>query len=156
MKNAQEYENAAKDVANAANTYSGKQGYNKMIESGIDNAVDLGTAAANEMIEDKYVPTGPGATGAGANANAYNAAVGAGASANQAAKEGFDQGMNIQNARNQALYNANTVAAQQKMKQADIDYQAANQAVQEGMNTVANAANTWNSIRKTSNGRSID
>ena len=156
MKNAQEYEEAAQSVANAANTYSGKQGYDKMIDSGIDNAVELGTAAANEQIEDKYVPTGPGATGAGANANAYNNAVNAGAAANQAANSGFDQGMTLQNARNQALYNANTVLAQQKMKQSDIDTAATQQAVQEGLNTASNAANTWNSIRKTSNGRDID
>ena len=57
------------------------------------------------------------------------------------------------NAENQAKYNANTVEAQQAMKQADIDYGVANQTAQEALNTAGNAAQTWNQLRRTQNGR---
>lgn len=156
VKNAEEYKQAAQDVRSATDKYSGQQGYDKMMQSGINEAYELGTAAANENVADAYVPTGPGATGSGANTNAYQSAKNVGANANQAAQSGFDQGMSMQQARNQALYNANTALAQQKMKQADIDYNAANQAIQEGMNVASNAANTYNSLRRTKNGREID
>ena len=156
VKNANEYAQAAQQVKDAANKYSGKEGYNKIKDEGINEAVQFGQAAGNEMAAEEFVPQGPGATGAGATSNAYNKSNQVAGATNSAARAGLEQGMSRQQARNEALYNANTVLAQQKMKQSDIDTAAANQAVQEGMNAISNGANLYNSLRRTKNGREID
>ena len=155
VKNANEYAQAAQQVKDAANKYSGKEGYNKIKDEGINEAVQFGQAAGNEMAAEEFVPQGPGATGAGATSNAYNKSNQVAGATNSAARAGLEQGMSRQQARNEALYNANTVLAQQKMKQSDIDTAAANQAVQEGMNAISNGANLYNSLRRSNKNNNI-
>lgn len=147
MENAEAYQKAANDIRKYTQEYSGQSGYEKMLQEGLDQTSTFGTIAGNELSANKKTPTMPGTGYAGATAVAHKKDGEVGEVANQAAQAGFEQGMANQQARNQALYNANTALAQQKLNQADIDYKAKTQAAQEIGNTVANAAQTYNSIR---------
>lgn len=153
MKKVGAYKQAAKEVKDATKKHSGTALYNDMINTGIDQAVDTGNAMANEIAASEYVPTNPGVTGSGANTAAYQNAAGKAALANDAANKGLDEGMNYSANRNAALYGAKTTQAQQLAKQADIEYNVANQATKEGLGIASDIAKTANSIRKTSNGR---
>lgn len=151
-KKIEAYQNAAKQVKEAADKYSGEAGFQRMIDRANMYASEDAQSMGNEMAAATYAPTNPGAV-EGKNAAAYNAAGEAGNAVNNTAMNSYNQGMVDANAENQAKYNANTVEAQQAMKQADIDYGVANQTAQEALNTAGNAAQTWNQLRRTQNGR---
>lgn len=153
-KKIEAYQNAAKQVKEAADKYSGEAGFQRMIDRANMYASEDAQSMGNEMAAATYAPTNPGAV-EGKNAAAYNAAGEAGNAVNSTAMNSYNQGMVDANAENQAKYNANTVEAQQAMKQADIDTSATRQASQEIMNTVANAANTYGQLRTTKNGREV-
>ena len=142
MKKVGAYKQAAKEVKDATKKHSGT-----------DQAVDTGNAMANEIAASEYTPTNPGVTGSGANTAAYQNAAGKAALANETANKGLDEGMNYSANRNAALYGAKTTQAQQLAKQADIEYNVANQATKEGLGAASDIAKTANSIRKTNNGR---
>lgn len=141
------YKKASEDVRNATDKYSGKNALDTMTTSGRDYSTEMGNAVGGQMVADNIAPTSPGVTGAGANALAYNNSQNVGNKVQSAAQSGFNQGVSNAQAMNDALYNKETVGAQQAMNQADINYNVANQAVQEGMNTVGNIAQTYNTIK---------
>lgn len=149
------YRNGANQIKSAIGQYSGDEGFRKMIEKGNEYASQDAKLATELANQQAFMPQNPNG-GANAKAEMANNAMNAGETVNSAALGGLQQGMSDQNAINNANYNAATVGAQQAMKQADIDYNVANQAAHEGMNTLGNMAGTINSIRRTSNGREID
>lgn len=151
----QAYVNAAKEVRDATNKYSGKNAYNQEVAEGKDMSYDAGNLAGSELAAERLQNLGPGITGAGAMANAVNAAGTSANAANQAAQGGFNTGMS--NAANTlaSKYNRATTRANQLMNQADIDYGVSTQRAQEAMNTVGNVANTYNQLRRTKNGRNV-
>lgn len=146
MDNAKAYKKAADDIKKATEKYSGKEGYNKMVQEGMDYASDIGTAAGNEALAFQYSPENPGSTGAGTASQAAQNAGNVADTASMSALSGFNQGMANQQARNEALYNKETTQAQQALKQANIDYNVANQTAQLGMDAVSGILNAGNSI----------
>ena len=152
------YADAAKEVRNAAEQYSGKNAYEEMVRQGKDMSSTMGDMTGSALAAERLQNNNPGVTGAGAMANAYqNAGTSAGAASN-AAQGGFQTGMSNASTDLASKYNKATTRANQLMKQADIDYGVTNQRNQEIMNTVSNTANTVNQLipRRTSNGRKID
>jgi len=149
------YRQAAQQVREATEKYSGKNAYDSMVNKGQDYMGKDMASMGTEMAANVYQPTNPGA-GATAQANALNAADRAANVVNETGLNALQSGMSDANAANQAKYNAATTQAQQLMNQADIRYGVANQAVQEGMNALGSTANTINSLRTTKNGREID
>lgn len=129
------YREAAKKVREAAEKYSGENLYQGMRTAGDDMAYRQ--AMASEQPYNQ--PTNPGQTN-NAMGIANQAALTAAGNANAAGVAGREQGMAIEKGKKDALYNAETVAAQQMMKQAGIDYNVANQAAQAGANAVAGTA----------------
>lgn len=136
------YKDAAKKVRKATEEYSGKKGFEKQFAEGIDTAGDLGTAMANQVSANTYVPNAPGTTGTGVLADAYGNAKGAADATQNMAENGFYQGMSNQANLNAANYNKETAEADLAMKQADIDYNVANQTAQEVLNGASNIAKT--------------
>ena len=104
----QAYKDAAKKVRNATEEYSGKKGFEKQFAEGIDTAGDLGTAMANQVSANTYVPNAPGTTGTGVLADAYGNAQGAAEATQNMAENGFYQGMANQANLNAANYNKDT------------------------------------------------
>ena len=156
------YADAAKEVRNAAEQYSGKNAYNEMVSQGKDMSSTMGDMAGSALAAERLENNNPGVTGAGAMANAYqNAGTSANAAGN-AAQGGFQAGMNNASTELNSKYNKATTRANQLMKQADIDYNVTSQRNKEIMDTVANAGNTYNQIapswsnNKTNNGRQVD
>lgn len=149
------YKNGAYQIKSAIGQYSGDEGFRKMVDKGNDYASQDAKLATELSNQQAFMPQNPNG-GMNAKAEMTNNAMNAGETINSAALGGLQQGMSDQNAINNANYNAATVGANQAMKQADIDYNVANQAAQESMNTLGNMAGTINSIRRTSNGREID
>lgn len=147
------YADAAKEVRNAAEQYSGKNAYEEMIRQGKDVSSTMGDMAGSALAAERLQNTNPGVTGAGAMANAYQNAGTSANAASDAAQSGLQTGMSNASTDLSSKYNKATTRANQLMKQADIDYNVATQRNQEIMNTVANAANTANQIRSTKNGR---
>ena len=147
------YADAAKEVRNAAEQYSGKNAYQEELRQGKDVSSTMGDMTGSALAAERLQNNNPGVTGAGAMANAYqNAGTSAGAAAN-AAQGGFQTGMGNASTELNSKYNKATTRANQLMKQADIDYNVATQRNQEIMNTIGNVANTANQIRSTKNGR---
>ena len=152
------YADAAKEVRNAAEQYSGKNAYQEELRQGKDMSSTMGDMAGSALAAERLQNNNPGVTGAGAMANAYqNAGTSANAAGN-AAQGGFQAGMNNASTELNSKYNKATTRANQLMKQADIDYNVTNQRNKEIMNTIANSTNTANQIipRRTSNGREVD
>lgn len=152
------YADAAKEVRNAAEQYSGKNAYQEMISQGKDMSSTMGDMAGSALAAERLQNNNPGVTGAGAMANAYqNAGTSANAAGN-AAQGGFQTGMGNASTELNSKYNKATTRANQLMKQADIDYNVTSQRNKEIMDTVANGINTANQIipRRTSNGREVD
>lgn len=156
------YADAAKEVRNAAEQYSGKNAYNEMVRQGKDMSSTMGDMAGSALAAERLQNNNPGVTGAGAMANAYqNAGTSANAAGN-AAQGGFQTGMNNASTELNSKYNKATTRANQLMKQAGIDYNVTMQRNKEIMNTIANAGNTYNQIapswsnNKTNNGRQVD
>ncbi len=149
------YADAAKEVRNAAEQYSGKNAYEEMIRQGKDMSSTMGDMTGSALAAERLQNNNPGVTGAGAMANAYqNAGTSANAAGN-AAQGGFQTGMGNASTDLSSKYNKATTRANQLMKQADIDYNVATQRNKEIMDTIANTATTANQIipRRTSNGR---
>lgn len=148
------YRSGSSSMKTAAGQYSGAEGFRKMVEKGNEYASQDAKLATELANQQTFMPQNPN-SGMNAKAEMANNAMNAGETVNSAALGGLQQGMSDQNAINAAKYNAATVGAQQAMKQADIDYNVANQAAKEGMNTVSNMASTINQIRRTDNGRQV-
>ena len=157
-KKIKSYADAAKEVRNAAEQYSGKNAYNEMVSQGKDMSSTMGDMAGSALAAERLENNNPGVTGAGAMANAYQNAGTSANAAGDAAQGGFQTGMGNASTELNSKYNKATTRANQLMKQADIDYNVTSQRNKEIMDTVANSANTANQIipRRTSNGREVD
>ena len=159
------YADAAKEVRNAAEQYSGKNAYNEMVRQGKDMSSTMGDMTGSALAAERLQNNNPGVTGAGAMANAYQNAGTSADAASNAAQGGFQTGMNNASTELNSKYNKATTRANQLMKQANIDYNVTNQRNQEIMNTIANGVDTYNKVapsfnnktnNKTSNGRDVD
>ena len=147
------YKEAAKEVRDAVKQYAGANAYNQMNIEGANQADLIGNAVGGELAAQRYDALNPGVTGAGAMNAADNAATESTEATNEASQKGLLEGMKQAGDTMDAKYNAATARAHQLMKQADIDYNVANQRNQEIMNTISNLGNTFNSLRSTKNGR---
>lgn len=153
------YKEAAKEVREAAEKYSGKNAYNEMLSQGKDMSSTMGDMAGSSIAAERLQNNNPGVTGAGAMANAYQNAGTSANTASNAAQNGLHTGMSNASTDLASKYNKATTRANQLMKQADIDYNVSNQRSKETMNTISNTANTVNQLiptRRTSNGREVD
>ena len=126
-------EKATKNMKNATEEYSGKKALEKMYNAGLQGAYDYGTSMGNEMASQAFTPQNPGSTGTGINSAAMLAGQEAGDIAKNAAISGFNSGMNNEAAMNAAKYNEMANKTNLELKQADIDYNVANQKAQEFM-----------------------
>ena len=147
------YKEAAKEVREAAEKYSGKNAYNEMLSQGKDMSSTMGDMAGSSIAAERLQNNNPGVTGAGAMANAYQNAGESADAASGAAQGGFQTGMSNASADLASKYNKATTRANQLMKQADIDYNVTNQRNQEIMNTISNTAGTVNQLIPRKNGR---
>ena len=152
------YADAAKEVRNAAENYSGKNAYNEMVRQGKDMSSTMGDMTGSALAAERLENNNPGVTGAGAMANAYQNAGTSADAAGNAAQGGFQTGMGNASTDLSSKYNKATTRANQLMNQAGIDYDVTMQRNKEIMDTVANSASTANQIipRRTSNGRDVD
>lgn len=147
------YKEAAKEVREAAEKYSGKNAYNEMLSQGKDVSSTMGNMAGSSIAAERLQNNNPGVTGAGAMANAYqNAGESADVSSN-AAQGGFQTGMSNASTDLASKYNKATTRANQLMKQAGIDYNVSNQRNQEIMNTISNTAGTVNQLISKNRGK---
>lgn len=126
-------EKAAKDMRKATEEYSGKKALEKMYNAGLQGSYKYGTSMGNEMASQSFTPQNPGSTGTGTNSSAMMAGQESGNIAKNAAIAGFNSGMNNEAAMNAAKYNEAANKANLELKQADIDYNVANQRSQEIM-----------------------
>jgi hypothetical protein len=126
-------EKATKDMKKATEEYTGEKALEKMYNAGLQGAYEYGTSMGNEMASQVFTPQNPGSTGTGINSAAMQAGTEAGDVAKNAAQAGFNSGMNNEAAMNAAKYNQAANKANLELKQADIDYNVANQASQEIM-----------------------
>ena len=140
------YKEAAKEVREAAEKYSGKNAYNEELTQGKDMSSTMGDMAGSSILAESLQNNNPGATGAGAMANAYQNAGTSSDVASAAAQGGFQAGMNNASTELESKYNKATTRAKQLMKQANIDYNVATQRNKEIMNTISNTADTFNKI----------
>lgn len=147
------YKDAAKEVRGAAEQYSGTNAYNQMNTEGANQADLMGNAVGGELEAQRFEALNPGVTGAGAMNAADTSATQSAQATNAASQEGLQEGMKQAADTMNARYNAATTRANQLMQQADIDYNVANQRNQEIMNTLGNLGSTFNSLRRTNNGR---
>ena len=153
------YKEAAKEVREAAEKYSGKNAYNEMLSQGKDMSSTMGDMAGSSIAAERLQNNNPGVTGAGAMANAYQNTGTSANVASNASQNGFQTGMGNASTDLASKYNKATTRANQLMKQADIDYNVSNQRNQEIMNTISNTAGTVNQLiptRRTNNGREVD
>ena len=145
------YENVAKVVKEATDKYSGKNAYNEMMKKGAEEAEKMSNFTS-------VAPTTPNAGPGQTTGNIAPLDV-----ANQVAentKSNYNQGWNVgqSNAATEmgAKYNAELAKAGLAKNQADIDFNVANQTVQEVLKGVGNITQTANQIKGvSSNGRTI-
>ena len=147
------YKEAAKEVREAAEKYSGKNAYNEELSQGKDMSSTMGDMAGSSVAAERLQNNNPGVTGAGAMANAYQNAGESADVASGAAQGGFQTGMNNASTELESKYNKATASANQKMKQANIDYNVTNQRNQEIMNSIYNATDTFNQLISRNNGK---
>lgn len=145
-KKIKDYKEAAKEVREAAEKYSGKNAYNEELSQGKDMSSTMGDMAGSSVAAERLQNNNPGLTGAGAMANAYQNAGESVDVASAAAQSGFQTGMNNASTEMESKYNKATTRANQLMKQANIDYNVSNQRNKEIMNTISNTAHTFNNI----------
>ena len=156
------YADASKEVRNAAEQYSGKNAYNEMVRQGKDMSSTMGDMTGSALAAERLQNNNPGATGAGAMANAYQNAGTSADAAGNAAQGGFQTGMNNASTELNSKYNKATTRANQLMRQSDIDYNVSMQRNKEIMNTIGDGINTYRQIapswsnNKTNNGRQVD
>jgi len=120
-------EKAAKDMRKATEEYNGKKALEKMYNAGLQRSYEYGTSMGNEMASQAFTPQNPGSTGTGINSAAMQAGQETGDIAKNAAISGFNSGMNNEAAMNAAKYNQAANKTNLELKQADIDYNVANQ-----------------------------
>ena len=147
------YKEAAKEVREAAEKYSGKNAYNEELTQGKDMSSTMGDMAGSSVAAERLQNNNPGITGAGAMANAYQNAGESVDVASNAAQGGFQAGMNNASTEMESKYNKATTKANQLMKQADIDYNVATQRNKEIMNTISNGVDTFNQLISRNNGK---
>lgn len=146
------YKEAAKEVREAAEKYSGKNAYNEELSQGKDMSSTMGDMAGSSVAAERLQNNNPGITGAGAMANAYQNAGESSDVASAAAQGGFQTGMNNASTELESKYNKATTSAKQMMKQANIDYNVAAQRNKEIMNSISNTADTFNQLISRNNG----
>ena len=139
-------EKAAKDMKKATEEYSGKKALEKMYDAGLQGAYNYGTSMGNEMASQSFTPQNPGSTGTGANSSAMMAGQKAGNIAKNAAISGFNSGMENEAAMNAAKYNEIGNRSNLELKQADIDFNVANQRAQEIASGIEDVGNTFGDI----------
>lgn len=144
-------EKATKDMKKATEEYSGKNALEKMYNAGLQGSYKYGTSMGNEMASQSFTPQGPGATETGTNSSAMMAGQESGNIAKNAAESGFNSGMNNEAAMNAAKYNEAANKANLELKQADIDYNVANQRSQEIMGGLGELGGAIGTIVPTSN-----
>lgn len=144
-------EKATKDMRKATEEYSGKRALEKMYDAGLQNAYSYGTSMGNEMASQSFTPQGPGTTSVGVNTEAMQAGTEVGNAAKTAAQSGFETGMTNQAALNAAKYNEAANKANLELKQADIDFNVANQASQEIMGGLGDLGKAASATIPTSN-----
>lgn len=144
-------EKATKNMKMATEEYSGKKALEKMYNAGLQGANNYGTSMGNEMTSQSFTPQNPGSTGTGANSSAMMAGQEAGNVAKNAAISGFNAGMNNEAAMNAAKYNEAANKANLELKQADIDFNVANQKSQEIMGGLGDLGKTISGTIPTSN-----
>lgn len=144
-------EKAAKDMKKATEEYSGKKALEKMYDAGLQNAQTYGASVGNEMASQSFTPQGPGNTSAGVNTEAMQAGTEAGNTAKTAAQSGFEAGMTNQAALNAAEYNKQKAKTDLELKQADIDYNVANQLGQSGLQAIGGAVDAAKEIMPSNN-----
>jgi hypothetical protein len=137
-------EKATKDMKKATEEYSGKKALEKMYNAGLQGAYEYGTSMGNEMASQVFTPQNPGSTGTGINSAAMQAGQEAGDVAKNAAQAGFNSGMSNEAALNAAKYNQAANKANLELKQADIDYNVANQASKDIMGGLGDTTNIIN------------
>ena len=147
------YKEAAKEVREAAEKYSGKNAYNEELTQGKDMSSTMGDMAGSSISAESLQNNNPGVTGAGAMANAYQNAGTSADTASNAAQGGFQAGMNNASTELESKYNKATTRAKQLMKQADIDYNVSNQRNKEMMNSITDTMKTFNTIIPRNNGK---
>lgn len=147
------YKEAAKEVREAAEKYSGKNAYNEELTQGKDMSSTMGDMAGSSISAESLQNNNPGVTGSGAMANAYQNAGTSADTASNAAQSGLHAGMSNASTELASKYNKATTRANQLMKQANIDYNVSNQRNKEIMNTISNGVNTVNQLIPRNNGR---
>ena len=147
------YKEAAEEVREAAEKYSGKNAYNEELTQGKDMSSTMGDMAGSSISAESLQNNNPGVTGAGAMTNAYQNAGTSADTASNAAQGGFQAGMNNASTELESKYNKATTRAKQLMKQADIDYNVSSQRNKEIMNSIYNTADTFNQLISRNNGK---
>lgn len=137
------YKQAAKDVKEAAEKYSGKNAYNNMQNLGNQEAANVNRkslAAGGQMDNAFGTPAMNAADLSNANGTLQGYKLGAGN-----AKADMD-----------SKYYRDTALARTAMKQADIDYKAANQTAQTVMNAAGGLADVYKNIKSSNSNKSGD
>lgn len=147
------YKEAAKEVREAAEKYSGKNAYNEELTQGKDMSSTMGDMAGSSISAERLQNNNPGVTGAGAMTNAYQNAGTSADTASNAAQGGFQAGMSNASTELESKYNKATARANQLMKQADIDYNVTNQRNKEIMNGITDTMKTFNYIVPRNDGK---
>lgn len=134
-KLAKAYQKAADQIRDATEKYSGQNLYEGMRTAGDEYATKFGRNAERTFTSQ----ANPGET-ANSMSMANDLAQQAAANAQSAAQAGRQAGMSNEKARKDTQYNASTIAAQQALKQAGIDYNVAQQGMQEALGGAAGLA----------------
>ena len=135
------YKQAAKDVKEAAEKYSGKNAYNNMQNAGNQEAANFNRnalAAGSQTDNASGTPAMNAADLSNANGTLQGYKLGAGN-----AKTDMD-----------SKYYRDTALARTAMKQADIDYKAANQTMQTAMNAAGGLADVYKNIKSNNSNKS--
>ena len=133
------YKQAAKDVKEAADKYSGQAAYNNMQNLGNQEAanVNRNTLAAGGQMDNA---SGTAAMNAADLSNANGTL------------QGYKLGAGNAKTDMDSKYYRDTALARTAMKQADIDYKAANQTAQTVMNAAGGLADVYKNIKSNKSG----
>jgi len=137
-KNAEAYEEYAKDIRKAAQKYSGQNAYGAMQNAGMQEA-----NIVNRRNLDAQASLAP--------SNMTNKASNA-ANLKDNYSQGYNLGSQNQKTALDAAYNADTAKAQQALNQANINYQAGTAATQAAMNTAGGLASLYGQMRGMNSG----
>lgn len=134
------YKNAAKQVRQAAEKYSGTAADNQMRQAGV-NESQLTNKQNMEAASASMQPTGKGVSAAAQAQNAirntYNA---------NNLEGGYNAGAQRKAGELNAAYNKETADAQRLLNQAGVNYKVGQQALKEGWNTLGNGMQMVNNI----------